>query len=123
LVRFLQRLLRNTNRQEITMPTPERPEKRGNEPPYPHRANFAKLLDWHLNFGTRPTGSPDQPGKRWSNKEFGDAVGKHERSIRNWRTARERPADLATIERELSVITLPTARGVSTCARLTRAIS
>jgi hypothetical protein len=95
---FLQRLLRNTNRLEITMPTPETAEKRGNEPPYPQQASFAKLLDWHLDFGTRPNGSPGRPGKRWDNVEFADAIGTNERSVRNWRSGRVRPVNLGSIE-------------------------
>jgi tetratricopeptide (TPR) repeat protein len=80
----------------------EDPEKRGNACPYPVRGSFAALLDWHLDFGTRPKGHPDRPGKRWGNKEFAHAVGGvSERSVRNWRTGRNLPVDLGTIEREL----------------------
>jgi hypothetical protein len=99
LISSLQRLLRNTNRPEITMPTLETAEKRGNEPPYPDQAGFAKLLDWHLDFGTRPTGSPGRPGKRWDNVEFAEAVGVlAEKSVRNWRSGRVRPDNLGSIE-------------------------
>ena len=80
------------------MPTPETAEKRGNEPPYPDQASFAKLLDWHLDFGTRPNGSPDRPGKRWDNVEFAEAVDTNERSVRNWRSGRVRPGNLGSFE-------------------------
>ncbi|SON56436.1 Regulatory protein AfsR [Hartmannibacter diazotrophicus] len=81
---------------------PETPEKTGKGSPYPEHQEFSKLLDWHLNFGTRPEGSPDAPGKRWNNKRFASAVGSvNERTVRNWRTGRSRPNDLASIEEEL----------------------
>src|SRR5260370_7221895 len=80
------------------MPTSETAEKRGNEPPYRRQASFAKLLNWHLDFGTRPTGSPGRPGKRWGNVEFAEAVGTNERSVRNWRSGRVRPSNLGSIE-------------------------
>src|SRR4051812_46516111 len=83
------------------MPPSEAPEKRGNRPAYPHGASFAKLLDWHLDFGTRPTGTPDQPGERWSNPEFAEVLGVNERSVRNWRNDREQPIYIGSIERTL----------------------
>ena len=90
------------------MPTSETLEKRGNPGPYPGGANLEKLLDWHLNFGTRPNGSPDRPGKRWSDKDFGAAVSGRSpdedvcrKNSRNWRTGKVRPSDIASIERVL----------------------
>lgn len=80
------------------MPSPDKPEKRGNEQPYPQDASFAKLLDWHLDFGTRPTGSPEQPGQRWINVEFSKEVGTNERSVRNWRAGRVLPSALGSVE-------------------------
>jgi tetratricopeptide (TPR) repeat protein len=80
------------------MPGPDTLEKRGNEPPYPHAAGFAKLLDWHLDFGTRPNGDPERPGPRWGNVEFADAVGTGERSVRNWRAGRVLPSELGSVE-------------------------
>jgi hypothetical protein len=68
---------------------------------YPRGASFADLLDWHLSVGTRPSGNPDRPGSRWGHKEFAYKVGKHERSIRNWRRGREHPTDLGSIEEAL----------------------
>ena len=80
------------------MPSSEEPEKFGNPPPYPGAGGFAALFDRHLRFGTRPA----RPGKRWGNKEFAYAVGDvNERTVRNWRTSRSRPADIASIERAL----------------------
>jgi hypothetical protein len=77
-------------------------EKSGNHASYPKSGGFAKLLDWHLNFGIRPSGGPERPGKRWSNKEFTEAVGGvDERTVRNWRAGRSRPNDLGSIERAL----------------------
>ena len=81
---------------------PETSEKRGNMPPYPQGAAFAALLVWHLNFGTRPTGSPAKPGKRWNNKEFAGAVGGvGDRTVRNWRAGRSCPNEIGSIERAL----------------------
>ena len=77
------------------------PEKAGNLPSYPTGGSFAQLLDWHLKFGTRPGGNPDRPGLRWNNEGFAGAVGVSERTVRNWRTGRNPPVDLASIEREL----------------------
>jgi hypothetical protein len=80
------------------MPSQDTPEKRGNEPPYPRGSSFAKLLDWHLDFGTRPSGGPDQPGNRWTNKEFGEAVDTTDRAVRNWRAGRVLPSAIGSIE-------------------------
>ena len=65
----------------------------------PHRSTFAKLLSWHLERGTRPSGQPDVVGKRWSIPEIADAVGISERQLRNWRQARNIPVNINSIER------------------------
>jgi hypothetical protein len=83
------------------MPSPERPERSGNAPSYPRGAGFAKLLDWHLNFGTCPTGSPHEPGDRWDNTEFAKKVDATDKSVRNWRTGRTLPDGLGSIEHVL----------------------
>jgi hypothetical protein len=63
---------------------------------------FSRLLDWHLNNGTRPSGAPEKPGIRWSNEAFGNACGgTNEKTIRLWRSGKILPNDLPTIEREL----------------------
>jgi tetratricopeptide (TPR) repeat protein len=68
--------------------------------------SFAQLLNWHLSHGTRPSGTPDQKGVPWQNKEFANSVGKEssegsksERTIRNWRNGdtSPSPADLSAI--------------------------
>jgi tetratricopeptide (TPR) repeat protein len=63
--------------------------------------SFARLLDWHLTRGTRPTGDPDTPGRQWTNKELASRLGNDERTIRNWRTCRNVPPEIVSIEREL----------------------
>ena len=69
---------------------------------YPQGGSFADLLNWHLDFGTRPQGSPDRPGRRWNSKEFGAALGgTNDRAVRNWRTGRNLPVHLDIIERAL----------------------
>jgi hypothetical protein len=83
------------------MASSDRPEKRGTATTYPRGDNFAKLLIWHLNFGTRPAGGPDQPGKRWSNKEFAAELGIGERTVRYWRNGDKRPTDFPSLERVL----------------------
>ncbi len=62
---------------------------------------FARLLDWHLTRGTRPAGSPETPGRQWTNKEFASRLGNDERTVRNWRTGRNVPSEIVSIEREL----------------------
>jgi tetratricopeptide (TPR) repeat protein len=62
---------------------------------------FARLLDWHLARGTRPTASLEQPGKQWSSKELSQRIGVDERTVRNWRRGRNSPDEIASIEREL----------------------
>jgi tetratricopeptide (TPR) repeat protein len=63
--------------------------------------SFARRLDWHLTRGTRPTGDPDTPGRQWTNKELASRLGNDERTIRNWRTGRNVPPEIVSIEREL----------------------
>jgi tetratricopeptide (TPR) repeat protein len=63
--------------------------------------SFARLLDWHLTRGTRPTGDLDTPGRQWTNKELASRLGNDERTIRNWRTCRNVPPEIVSIEREL----------------------
>lgn len=63
---------------------------------------FARLLAWHLNNGTRPRRTPETPGARWTNEEFGTACGgSNEKTVRLWRSGSSVPNDLPTIEREL----------------------
>ena len=64
-------------------------------------ASFAELLDWHLEFGTRPEGQLDRPSKRWNNKEFAEKVGVTDKTVRNWRAGRNPPQYLGNIERVL----------------------
>ncbi len=63
--------------------------------------SFARLLDWHLTRGTRPTGDLDKPGRQWTNKDLASRLGNDERTIRNWRTGRNVPPEIVSIEREL----------------------
>jgi tetratricopeptide (TPR) repeat protein len=63
--------------------------------------SFARLLDWHLTRGTRPTGDLDTPGRQWTNKELASRLGNDERTIRNWRSGRNVPPEIVSIEREL----------------------
>ena len=82
-------------------------EKCGNAVLYPQGFSFSDLLNWHLNFGTRPTGHLNQPGKRWTNREFAAEARvsadeeSGDRVVRNWRAGRNRPNDLECIERTL----------------------
>jgi hypothetical protein len=62
---------------------------------------FARLLQWHLDKGTRPDGSPDTEGAHWTAKEFSPAVGKSERAVRGWLKGETPPDDPRPIEREL----------------------
>jgi tetratricopeptide (TPR) repeat protein len=63
--------------------------------------SFARLLDWHLTRGTRPTGDLDTPGRQWTNKELASRLGNDERSVRNWLNGRNVPPEIVSIEREL----------------------
>src|SRR5688572_32889224 len=68
---------------------------------YPKGESFAQLLKWHLEFGTRPRGSPKRSSPRWTVKEFAFAVGpRDERTIRNWCSGKSKPTDLQSVERE-----------------------
>src|ERR1044072_8037025 len=61
---------------------------------------FGQLLNWHLDRGTRPDGTPDEKGVPWQNKPFAIAIGqKTERTVRNWRNGETSPspADLNAI--------------------------
>jgi hypothetical protein len=62
---------------------------------------FGQLLSLHLTRGTRPGGSPDAEGVRWTVKGFAHAVGTTERSVRTWRAGKNLPIDLVPIERAL----------------------
>lgn len=66
------------------------------------RWSFGKLLSWHLNVhGTRPDGSPDRPGRKWSPKEFADKCGVSDKTVRNWLGDKNPPVDIETIENAL----------------------
>jgi hypothetical protein len=54
-----------------------------------------------LEHGTRPEGSPDTPGRPWSQKEFGDIIGMSARAVRYWLDEEKSPGDLLSIERAL----------------------
>jgi hypothetical protein len=73
----------------------------GNRPEGGAVERFGELLSSHLNRGTRPDGSSDTEGVRWTNKQFAAAVGANERSVRAWRTGKYPPKDLLPIERAL----------------------
>jgi len=47
-----------------------RSEKFGNLGPYPEGASFPKLLQWHLDNGTRPHIKPGERGEVWTQAEF-----------------------------------------------------
>lgn len=62
---------------------------------------FADLMDHHMRNGTRPQGTPDQPGTAWTPKTLAFALGGvSDRTVRNWRHGKNRPVDLTSIERE-----------------------
>lgn len=67
--------------------------------------SFAHLIDFHLKNGTRPKGRPGVLGTEWTNPDFAAAValaeGTGERTVRNWRTGRTIPAEIALIEQAL----------------------
>ncbi|MSP01419.1 MAG: tetratricopeptide repeat protein [Acetobacteraceae bacterium] len=62
---------------------------------------FGRLLGWHLTRGTRPGGSLDRPGRKWSAPRFAGAIGVNDRTVRNWLNDANLPADTDTIERVL----------------------
>lgn len=76
------------------MPGPDKSGKRS-------ELSFGELLDWHLLHGTRPADSKTPSGRSWGNADFSYALGVDERSVRNWRSGRNYPADVSSIEREL----------------------
>jgi tetratricopeptide (TPR) repeat protein len=63
--------------------------------------SFGRLLRWHLRRGTRPGANIDHPGKQWGVKEFADAVGPGDRTIRYWLNDEHLPPEIETIERVL----------------------
>jgi hypothetical protein len=63
--------------------------------------SFGQLLTWHLMRGTRPGGTLEIPGRRWSNSAFADATGLNNRTIRYWLTDQHLPPETETIERIL----------------------
>ena len=89
------------------MPPPEmrkspetNPKDAGNNTSsYPGDGSFHEILAWHLLNGTRPDSTPGRTGRRWNNKEFGHAVGKSDRAVRNWINLRKgKPDDIGLIE-------------------------
>jgi hypothetical protein len=88
----------------------ETSETDGNRPPYPGSVgSFASLLSWHLySWGTRASGTPDKPGKPWSNKEFAghfrndsELLANVVRKISNWTRGVHPPQDIRFIEQLL----------------------
>jgi hypothetical protein len=73
----------------------------GNRPEVSAIQHFGELLSLHLDRGTRPGGSPDVEGVRWTVKEFAAAIGADERSVRVWRAGKYLPKDLLAIEKQL----------------------
>jgi hypothetical protein len=69
------------------------------DPSYPAGGSYAELLEWHLDTGTRPGGRSGRVSRPWNAKEFASSVGVDERSVRNWRNGRSRPADGLAVER------------------------
>jgi hypothetical protein len=74
---------------------------KGSRPEVSAIQRFGELLSWHLDRGTRPGGSPDAEGVRWTVKEFAAAVGADERSVRAWRGGNYLLKDLHAIEKQL----------------------
>ncbi len=81
--------------------TRKQPETNGNDARYPGPGDFVKLLNWHLNRGTRPDGDPERVGEIWDNKRFANAVGASDKTVRNWRAGRNPPQSLVAVEQEL----------------------
>ncbi|PWB82933.1 MAG: hypothetical protein C3F11_09345 [Methylocystaceae bacterium] len=63
--------------------------------------NFGRLLAWHLLRGTRPGGTTDRPGRRWSAKALADGVGVNDRTVRYWLKNEHLPPEIETVERLL----------------------
>ena len=51
--------------------------------------------------GTRPYGAPEKIGRRWTEKEFADAVGVDQRAVRYWLSDQKVPQEMLSIERVL----------------------
>lgn len=74
---------------------------------YPEEGDFATLLRWHLDWGSRPDGTPSGPGQRWSRSEFAHAVGELQdpdsarRNVRNWLSGNFVPRNVGLIEQAL----------------------
>ncbi len=66
-------------------------------------SSFSDLLVFHLERGTRPNGTPERVGVKWTNKDFAEAVDADERSVRNWLNGTNPPgkAKRASIEKSL----------------------
>jgi hypothetical protein len=62
---------------------------------------FGQLLEWHLLRGTRPDGSSEGPGRKWTAKAFAEAVGCSDRTVRFWLRNEHLPPETETIERVL----------------------
>ncbi|WP_237151519.1 tetratricopeptide repeat protein [Oryzibacter oryziterrae] len=62
---------------------------------------FPEVLSWHLNNGTRPEGSPERAGKLWTNKELAETIGVSDRTVRYWRTGKNYPDDIRSLESAL----------------------
>jgi tetratricopeptide (TPR) repeat protein len=67
----------------------------GNRPEGP--LAFSALLRWHMDRGTRPSGSPEAEGLPWSVKELANAAGTTDRSLGSWRNGGH-PEDLRPLE-------------------------
>jgi tetratricopeptide (TPR) repeat protein len=65
------------------------------------KLSFGQLLAWHFLRGTRPGGRLDRPGRKWTPKEFADALGFVDRTVRFWLRDKHPPSDLETVERIL----------------------
>jgi predicted nucleotide-binding protein len=63
--------------------------------------SFGQLLDWHLNRGTRPDGTPSRIGRPWYNKEVAAAMYVGVDAVRNWRNGRSLPAFLKILEEQI----------------------
>lgn len=56
------------------MPSSEKPEISGNTDAYPEGSPFEVLLGWHMHWGTRPDGDPNNRGISWKRDELGSTV-------------------------------------------------
>jgi hypothetical protein len=73
----------------------------GNHPGSETKLAFGKLLDFHLNRGTRPDGSLEITGKKWLKKLFAHAAQTTERTLTNWLNGTTLPDTLEPIEAAL----------------------